>query len=129
MDLAYCSIPSRLIGREEEMMDFIQEGGRAPLNPMIAFPVRRYEAGPVGRKRTLEFCVRAIGICDTFHLFGISEGTVVYELKRAIILRKPIFLHVKEFDPDWKNALADLEESHMKRNKMVYHFLEKNLSN
>ena len=108
MELAYCSIPSRIIDRVEEIMDFIQAKKQAPFTPFLAFPVERYEKGPVGRKKTLEFCVRAVTLCDTFHFFGISEGTLL-ELRQAILKAKPIFLHFREFDPEWRKSLAELK--------------------
>jgi len=49
----------------------------------------------------LEFCKRAIEICDEFWMFGISEGTLE-ELTYALFLRKSISLFLDGFDSEWK---------------------------
>lgn len=48
----------------------------------------------------MEFCLRAVGICDEFWLFGISDGTL-QELCHAQKLGKLIRVHLNEFDPNW----------------------------
>jgi hypothetical protein len=57
----------------------------------------------------LEFCCRAIEMCDEFWLFGVSEGTLV-ELTHVINFNKNNLINpkiirylYKLFDPEWKD--------------------------
>lgn len=118
--LAYCSIPSRMAGKTEEIMDFVQAQRYAPFNPLLAFPRKRFEDGAVGREETLEICLRATRICDELWLFGISEGTVAeleYFLTGIIFTlysgrTKRIKFFFKEFDPAWRENLEKLEKEY-----------------
>jgi hypothetical protein len=105
MKLIYCATPSRLTEKTKDIMDYVTGKHLAPFHPFQAFELARFEHGPIGREKTLEFCCRAIGICDEFWLFGISAGSL-YELQFADELAKggqemPI-LFIPDFDPEWK---------------------------
>lgn len=99
--LIYCATPSRLNYKIEEVMDFVTAEGNAPFHPFQAFPFNRFEGGPIGRKRTMEFCKRAVSICDKVYLIGISEGALddSFEGKR---IGKPVNEFVERFDPEWR---------------------------
>ena len=127
VQIGYCAIPSRLRLVAERASTWVIELGQAPFNPFRAFPSDQFEDGPIGREETMRICVRAVEFCDTFHLFGISEGTVMYELKRALELKKPIHIHVKDFDFPWDFYLKKLKESHLSGNEEVFAYLEKQL--
>ncbi len=112
--LIYCATPARLVDKKKEIMDFVTERGLGPFHPFQAFELDRFEGGPIGRKRTMEFCCRAIDICDEFWLFGISIGTLTelcYVLKRNLSRKKqkPIRLFLDKFDNDWKEKYAELK--------------------
>lgn len=94
-------MPARMKDKKDKIMDFVSESGDAPFHPFQAFPYERFEGGRIGRNKTMEFCIRAVEICDEFYLFGISEGTL-YETSHARKIGKPIKSLVKKFDSDWK---------------------------
>lgn len=89
-------------------MDFVTDWGFGPFHPFQAFELERFENGPIGREKTMEFCCRAIEICDEFWLFGISRGTLI-ELCHVLKLNahapkpKTIRLFLEEFDSGWGN--------------------------
>lgn len=66
--------------------------------------------GGIGREKTMEFCCRAIDICDEFWMFGISRGTL---LELCHVLQhhpnKKINLLLDEFDPGWKTEYEKLK--------------------
>ena len=105
--LIYCATPSRLLDKTEEIMDFVTKEGNAPFHPFVAFPFERYENGPIGREKTMEFCQRAVGICDKVYMFGISEG-VLDDAKEGMLLGKPVESYVKIFDADWEKYYDSL---------------------
>src|SRR3989338_1130989 len=99
--LIYGSLPSRIISKKEEVMEFVASKGMACLHPFNAFPYNYFEGGIIGRKKTLEMCCRLIDVCDEFWIFGISEGTLIetdYFLKQNEKLShpKPIRVYIKE---------------------------------
>ena len=100
--LIYCAVPSRIKDLSEKIMNFVTSQGEGPLNPFYALPVKKFEEGSIGRKKSLEFTKRLVKICDEFYLFGLSHGTVVNDLKEAKINNIPIKYFFKEFDPEWK---------------------------
>ena len=106
--LIYCAVPARLIKDESSInkqMDMITKEGNAPLHPFQALPLERYENGPVGKKRTWDFCLRLVEIADELYFFGVSHGTL-FELNHALKCKKPIKLLLNEWDPDWKEYYA-----------------------
>lgn len=114
--LIYCATPSRIADRKKEIMDFVTKCGYGPFHPFQAFEYKRFEGGPIGRKKTMEFCCRAIDICDEFWMFGISEGTLTelcYMLKKNLRRKKPkpIRLFLNEFDKDgWQAKYEELKD-------------------
>lgn len=93
-------------------MDYVTKQGFGPFHPFQAFEYERFEGGPIGRKKTMAFCCRAVEICDEFWLFGISEGTLT-ELTHVINFNKnnptnpKKIRHLYEkFDPEWKDYYA-----------------------
>lgn len=99
--LIYCATPSRLVNKINEIMDFVTGLGYAPLHPFQAFPYGRFEGNPnVGRKKSMDYCLRLVDISDEFWLFGISEGTLD-ETSHALGIKKPLTLHL-DFDQEWK---------------------------
>ena len=129
MLLVYCATPARIAKEKwwqkllrwllwwkrrkkpiEKIMDFVTKQSLGPFHPFQAFEYKRFEGGPIGRKRTIEFCCRAIDICDEFWLFGISEGTLT-ELCYALKKQKPIKLFLNEFDKDWQVEYEGLKDS------------------
>jgi hypothetical protein len=58
-------------------MNYVTKQGNGPFHPFQAFEYKRFEGGPIKRGKTMEFCCRAIEVCDEFWLFGISEGTLI----------------------------------------------------
>ena len=108
--LIYCATPSRLVKKIKEIMDFVNERGNAPLHPFQAFPYERFEGNPnVGRKKTIEWCLKLMEMCDEFWLFGISEGTL-QELNYALKIKKPAKTFL-EFDEDWKKFYEELGDN------------------
>ena len=105
--LVYCATPSRLSERKEEFMDFATKNNYAPFHPFQAFEYERFEGGPIGREKTMEYCLRAVEICDEFWLFGISEGTLT-ELDHALEKGNPSILLYERFDPAWKENYKQL---------------------
>ena len=97
--LIYCATPSRLNYKMKEIMDFVTNEGNAPFHPFQAFPYERFEGGPIGREKTMEFCRKAISICDKVYLFGISKGALD-DVKEGKKLKKPIKEFVELFDPE-----------------------------
>lgn len=107
--LIYCATPSRLNKKKKEIMDFVTNKGHGPLHPFQAFPYERFEGNKkVGRKKTIEWCLRLIKICDEFWLFGISEGTL-QELNCALEENKTI-KNCLEFDKDWEKQYKKLKK-------------------
>lgn len=109
MKLIYCATPARLADKKKEIMDFVAEQGSAPFHPFQAFEYERFEKGPVGREKTVEFCCRVVDICDEFWMFGISEGTLT-ELNHALKKDKTIKLFLDKFDKDWKEEYKKLKD-------------------
>ncbi len=108
VNLIYCATPSRLNGETKRIMDYVSSAHHAPFHPLQAFEYQRFEGGVAGREKTLEFCCRAIDMCDEFWLFGISSGTM-YELEYVLQWEtqksrysKPIRLLHEIFDPEWQ---------------------------
>ena len=106
--LIYCATPSRMVSSTKQIMNFVTAQRDAPFHPLHAFEYSRFEGGPVGREGTLEFCCRAIQLCDEFWLFGVSAGTL-FELDFTVEfnrknpqLQKTIRLLHRDFDPDWE---------------------------
>jgi hypothetical protein len=99
--LVYCATPSRMGSKLNEIMDHVTKEGNAPFHPFQAFPIERYEKGPIGREKSMEFCRRAIQMCDAFYLFGISEGALD-DLIEGRRLGKPISQFVKKYDDEWE---------------------------
>lgn len=96
-------------------MDFVTGLGFGPFHPFQAFEYERFEGGVIGREKSIEFCLRAIDICDEFWIFGISEGTMIelcYVLKGNLFSKNPkkIRLFLDEFDEDWKKEYKKLKE-------------------
>ena len=100
--------------KRQEIMDFVTRQGLGPFHPFQAFEYERFEGGPIGRSKTMEFCCRAIKICDEFWLFGVSKGTLT-ELRYVLKLNlwrkrpKPIRLFLDEFDEDWRTEYEKLK--------------------
>jgi len=112
--LVYCATPSRMTRNKKKIMDFVTARGCAPFHPFQAFEYKRFEGGPVGRDKTMEFCCRAIDICDEFWMFGISEGTLkelCHVLKQNSVSKnpKPIRLFLNEFDKNWRAEYRKLK--------------------
>jgi len=103
MKLVFCCQPSRLQNKVKEVMDFVTEKGLGPLSGLHAFEFERFEEGPIGREKTMEFCLRLVDIADEFWVFGISEGAMI-ELEHFMKTRRdrPIKLYMDKFDPEWK---------------------------
>lgn len=106
--LVYCATPARLSSKMIEIMDFVTQQGIGPFHPFQAFEYERFEGGPIGREKTMEFCCRAVEMCDEFWLFGISEGTLT-ELSCVLAFNeaspskaKPIRCFYETFDPEWQ---------------------------
>jgi hypothetical protein len=106
-NLVYCATPARLSYKKREIMDFVTSQGYGPFHPFQAFEYERFEDGPIGRDRTIEFCLRSVEICDEFWMFGISEGTLE-ELIHAMEQKKQIKLFFDQFDPEWKRYYRKL---------------------
>ena len=114
MLLVYCATPSRISNKSKEIMDTVTKSGYGPLHPFQAFELERFENGPIGREKTMEFCCRAIEICDEFWLFGISKGTLT-ELSHVIKWNsesnKPkIIKLIKIFDDKWEMEYEKLKK-------------------
>ncbi len=43
----------------------------------------------------MEFCLRAVNICDEFWMFGVGDGTL-QEVVEAIRIGKPVQLHFQD---------------------------------
>lgn len=113
-ELVYCAIPSRMESLSQEIEEYVMHEGKAPFNPLRAFPRQYFEDNCcIGRKRTLVFCKRAIQMCDAFYLFGISQGTSIVELPYARKLKKPI-TPVTLFDEHWNNYAQELNLPQLK---------------
>lgn len=108
MKLVYCATPGRISDKKERIMNFVEEKGDAPFHPFQAYPYERFEGGEPGRERTIEYCKRAVDICDELWLFGVSEGTLT-ELEHALEEDKPVKKFLK-FDPDWKDRYRELKQ-------------------
>ena len=104
--LVYCATPSRLSNKTKEISNYIAEQGHGPLHPFQAMPYKLFEGGKVGRLKSMEFCMRLVGICDQFRLFGVSKGTL-QEIVEAQRLNKEIKLELS-WDPEWKEFYAKL---------------------
>jgi len=106
--LIFCATPARLNGKKKEIMDFVTSQGYGPFHPFQALEFERFEGGPIGREKTMEFCKRMIDACDEFWVFGISDGTLrelVYVMEQNGM---PIKLFLDKFDPDWKKYYKQL---------------------
>jgi len=99
-------------------MDFVTDIGHGPFHPFQAFEYERFEGGPVGREMTIEFCKKAIEICDEFWMFGVSDGTL-QELLHAKRLGKPTKLLLNEFDPNWRDAHEALKTKYKQLNNLI----------
>ena len=122
-NLIYCANPSRLKDSMLDIMDFVTENGDAPLHPFQALPYERYEGNPrIGRDKAIDFCLRLIDICDEFYMFGVSKGTLI-EINHAIKIKKPVKLHIEQFDPDWRKYYQQLgaEENYPLEHPWVTH--------
>lgn len=109
--LVYCATPARLTNKMEEIMDFVTERGYGPFHPFQAFEYKRFEGGVVGRDKTIEFCCRAIDICDEFWLFGISRGTLLELCYNLYLQRpKPVKVFLDEFDEKWQREYKKLKD-------------------
>ena len=100
-ELVYCATPSRLSYKMNDIMNFVSDQGKGPFHPFQAFPYERFEGGIIGREKSMEFCRRAIGICDEIYLFGVSEGTLD-DLLEGRKQKKPVSEFVEKFDPEWR---------------------------
>ena len=109
MKLIYCAIPSRMSEKFVQIMDYVESKHNAAFNPFLAFPKERFEFGRIGKKTTMEYCKRAIEICDEFWIFGLSEGTIE-EMNHAIKIKKPVKI-LKEFDESWESKKINFKES------------------
>jgi len=114
MLLIYCATPSRLKHKVGEIMDFVTKQGYGPFHPFQAFELERFEDGPIGRGKTMEFCLRAISICDEFWIFGVSEGTLI-ELSHVIknldvTVPRPKIRVFPEFDLEWEQEYTKLKD-------------------
>ena len=105
--LIYCATPSRISNKIKQIMDVVTSKCYGPFHPFQAFELERFEHGPVGRDKTMEFCKRAVEICDEFWMFGVSEGTL-FELNYALELGKPVQLMFEGFDPEWEEFYEKL---------------------
>ena len=108
MKLVYCAIPSRMYIKSSLIMDYVESERCAPFNPLVAFPLERFEFGSVGREETMNYCRKLIDLCDEFWVFGLSKGTIE-EISYAIKIKKPIKI-VKEFDDEWEKRKIDFSE-------------------
>lgn len=114
MKLIYCATPSRLASETTRILDYVTSKGLAPFHPFQAFEFSRFEGGPIGRGKTLEFCCRALEICDEFWLFGLSKGTL-FELSHLLkwnathTSKKHTRYLYSEFDPEWARYSVQLE--------------------
>ena len=107
-DLIYCAMPSRLIHRMKDVMDYVTGQGLAPLHPFQALPYERFEGNPkVGRIKAMEYCLRLVTIADKFYMFGVSNGTLE-EVVYAIKIKKPVVLQFKGFDLEWQKFYKEL---------------------
>ena len=109
--LIYCATPARLNIKRQEIMDFVTQKGYRPLHPFQAFEYERFEGGPIGREKTIEFCKRLVDISDEFWMFGISEGTLA-EYVHALKIEKPIKLLFETYDPEWRQYYQKLAEKY-----------------
>jgi len=109
--LIYCATPSRLKDKLNEIMDFVTDKGYGVFHPFQAFPYERFEGGPVGREKSMEFCFRAVSICDEFWMFGVSKGTLE-ELTYAIKYNIPVKLFLSEFDENWEKNYQEFKEQY-----------------
>jgi hypothetical protein len=103
----YGSMPSRLVDKTDEIMEFVAKMGRACLHPFKALPYKYYEGGVVGRDKTIRVCCKLIHVCDEFGIFGISEGTLIelehhLEINPDRLRPQPLLVFIKEFDPEWR---------------------------
>lgn len=90
-------------------MDYVESKNNAAFNPFLAFPLERFELGKVGIEITMEYCKRAVEMCDELWIFGLSEGTMK-EMSHAIKIKKPIKT-IKEFDENWESEKKNFKES------------------
>jgi hypothetical protein len=109
--LIYCATPARLSSKKKEIMDFVTAQDYGPFHPFQAFEYERFEGGPIGRDGTMDFCRRAIEICDEFWMFGVSRGTLD-ELIHAKKIKKPIKLLLDQFDSEWKMRYNGLKQKY-----------------
>jgi hypothetical protein len=106
--LIYCATPSRLAVKTGDIMGFVAEQGHAPLHPFQALPYEMFEGNPkIGRSKSMEWCLKLMGICDEVWLFGISEGTLK-EIAYAAKIHKPLRIELDKFDPEWRKLYRKL---------------------
>jgi len=99
--LVYCATPSKLAKKTKKILNFVSSKGYAPFHPFQGFPYNLFEGNSqVGRQKAMNYCMRAIKICDEFWIFGLSDGTK-QELEFAKKLNKPIRI-IKLFDKNKK---------------------------
>jgi len=70
--LVHCALPSRLYQKSEEINNFVSSQDCGPFNPFDAFHINSFEKGCMGRKRTMEICLKSVELCDEMWIFGIS---------------------------------------------------------
>ena len=109
MKLIYCAIPSRMSKKSSQIMNYIESKNNAAFNPFFAFPSDRFELGMAGREVTIDYCKRAIEMCDELWIFGLSKGTIE-EMNHAIRIKKPVKA-IKEFDEDWESEKDNFKET------------------
>lgn len=105
--LVYSATPSRMEDRVPQIDLCLKAAGHSPFQPLRAFPRALFEEGPTGREQTMVYCERAIEMCDTFWMFGISDGTL-RELVYALKLGKPVRYLFREWDLDWRESYRTL---------------------
>jgi hypothetical protein len=111
--LVYCATPARMADKKNKIMDFVTKQGHGPFHPFQAFEYKRFEGGPVGREKTMEFCRKSVDICDELWLFGISEGTLE-EMDYAMKTGKPVEFYYEKFDPEWEKHYQKFMPKYLK---------------
>ena len=92
MKLIYCATPKRIFHKSNEIINKVLSTGNAPFFPFFSFPINIFEDGPIGREKTINFCLKSIEICDELWFFGLSEGTIL-ELNHAKNIGKKNKIH------------------------------------
>ena len=104
MNLVYCATPARLSNQKHNIMEFVINKGKAPLQPFNALPIEYFETPEINRADTLALCCKLVDACDEFWIFGISEGT----LTEAEYFFKKHQYYAKEFRARFDKTLAKL---------------------